>query len=187
MSGARPAVFLDRDGTLIVEREYLADPAGVELLPGATAALRRLRAAGFAIVLISNQSGIARGLFGVPDFEAVQARLASVLRTQGLELDAVYYCPHHPEHGPPCECRKPATGLFRKAAAELVLDLPSSAFVGDRLSDVEPALTLGGRALLVRTGYGAALAATAPAWVEVVNDLEEAADRILAGPTPAAP
>jgi len=175
----RRAVFLDRDGTLIVEREYLADPAGVTLLPGAAAALKRLADAGFALVLVTNQSGIARGFYGEPEFRAVQARVEQDLAAEGVTLDGVYLCPHHPDFSGPCDCRKPGDALFRRAAEELGLDLAGSWYVGDRLRDVEPARRLGGQALLVRTGYGAEEASTAAAEVPVVADLAEAADRIL--------
>jgi D-glycero-D-manno-heptose 1,7-bisphosphate phosphatase len=175
----RRAAFIDRDGTLITERFFLADPAGVELLPGAARALRRLKAGGFALVLVTNQSGIARGLYSLEDFLAVQVRLATLLSVEGIALDGVYYCPHHPDFGPPCDCRKPAPGLFRQAAAELRLDLRTSAYIGDRLKDVQPAATLGGRGILVRTGYGAAQEAPAADWLETVADLAEAAVRLV--------
>ncbi len=156
----RPAAFLDRDGTLIVERDYLSQPEGVELLPGAVAGLRALRQAGYALVLVTNQSGIARGLFGLDDFRAVQARLEELLAAEGVRLDGVYLCPHHPDFGPPCECRKPGPGLYRQAERELGLDLARSLFIGDRLSDVDAAAALGGTGILVRTGYGRAAEAT---------------------------
>lgn len=178
MSGRR-AAFVDRDGTLIVERYYLADPAGVELVPGAVDALRRLQQAGYAIVLVTNQSGIARGLYTLADFQAVQLRLEELLAAAGVRLDGVYYCPHHPGFGPSCDCRKPALGLFRRAAAELALDLAASAYIGDRLKDVQPAAALGGRAILVLTGYGAEHASSAGPEVEIVTDLAQAAARLL--------
>ncbi len=158
----RPAAFLDRDGTIMVERGFLADPAGVELIPGATEGLRALREAGYALVLVTNQSGIARGYFGVDEFRAVQARLEALLAAEGIALDGVYLCPHHPDFGEACDCRKPAPGLYRRAAAELRLDLARSLFIGDRLSDVEAAGALGGRGILLRTGYGDAVAAVLP-------------------------
>jgi len=177
----RAAAFIDRDGTLMVDRHYLADPAGVVLVPGAVAALRRLRGAGYALVLVTNQSGIARGFYSLSDFEAVQERLEQLLRAEGITLDGVYYCPHHPDFGPPCDCRKPGLGLFQRAAAELDLDLGASVYIGDRLKDVEPAAVLGGRAFLVRTGYGSEHEPLAGVTVEVVDDLAEAAERTLAG------
>jgi D-glycero-D-manno-heptose 1,7-bisphosphate phosphatase len=178
--GRRRAAFVDRDGTVILERDYLADPAGVELLPGAAAGLSRLRAAGYEIVLISNQSGIARGLYGESDYQAVQAEVVARLAERGVPVLASYHCPHHPDFTGPCECRKPAVGLYLQAAREHGLLLEGSAYIGDRLRDVEPARELGGVAVLVRTGYGAREAAAAADWVRVVDDLDEAAGTIIA-------
>jgi D-glycero-D-manno-heptose 1,7-bisphosphate phosphatase len=172
---SRPAAFLDRDGTIIVERHYLADPDDVELLPGAPAALRSLAAGGFALVMVTNQSGIARGLYAESDFQAVQARLAAMLAVHGVAFDASFHCPHHPQHGGPCPCRKPGLALFQDAARQLDLDTAASIFVGDRLRDVLPAVALGGRGFLVRTGHGAL-----PAGIEAVADLGEVA-RLVTG------
>ncbi len=165
----RPAAFLDRDGTIIAERGYLRDPEGVELLEGAAEGLRRLQQAGYALVLVTNQSGIARGLVREEEYRAVQARLEALLRQRGITLAGVYHCPHHPDHTGPCECRKPGTGLHRRAAAELGLDLSRSLYIGDKASDVLPAAALGGRGILVRTGYGGE--AEVGSWVEVVEGL----------------
>jgi D-glycero-D-manno-heptose 1,7-bisphosphate phosphatase len=151
---ARGAVFLDRDGTIVEDPGYLHDPAAVRLLPGAAGAIRRLNEAGWPVVEISNQSGIARGLFTEADYRAVERRLAELLAAQGAHLDAAFFCPHLPELTGPCECRKPGTKLFEDARRELGLDFRRSWFVGDRPSDVEPALALGGKGLLVLTGQG---------------------------------
>lgn len=169
----RAAVFLDRDGTIIDEVEYLADPAGVVLLPGAAEALRGLRAMGYALVIVTNQSGIARGMYSEEDFRAVQARLEALLAAEGVRLDAVLHCPHHPDFTGPCDCRKPALGMYRQVEAELGVGLASSVYVGDRASDVLPALETGGRGFLVRTGYGAAEAVRIPSGIEVVDDLAD--------------
>jgi histidinol-phosphate phosphatase family protein len=166
----RAAAFLDRDGTLIEEAHYLADPARVTLLPGAADALRELRAAGYLLVVVTNQSGIARGLFTEEDFRAVQERLESLLRAHGVTFDAVYHCPHHPDFTGPCDCRKPALGLYRRAESELGVDLAASIHVGDRLRDVLPALDTGGKGFLVRTGYGAD-AVDVPPEIDVAADL----------------
>lgn len=170
----RPAAFIDRDGTLIVERHYLADPEGVELIPGAGAALRALREAGYALIVVTNQSGIARGLIRPAEYEAVAARVAELLAAEGVELDGVYHCPHHPDHSGPCDCRKPGLGLYRRAAMEHRLDFGGSLFVGDRQSDVLPALALGGSGYLVQTGYGRGEGANAPERIVVVPDLAAA-------------
>jgi histidinol-phosphate phosphatase family protein len=177
------AVFLDRDGTIVVERGYLADAEGLELLPGAAHGLRQLRAAGWALVVVSNQSGVGRGLFPLARVHELMARLRIVLRREGVELDGIYFCPHRPEEG--CACRKPGTRLLERAAADHRLRLRASVMVGDKLLDVETGQRAGGRGVLVRTGYGreeeARLAAegTARAPDRVCDDLAEAADWIL--------
>jgi D-glycero-D-manno-heptose 1,7-bisphosphate phosphatase len=175
----RRAVFLDRDGTLITERFYLADPDQVELVPGVGNALRALASAGFALVLVTNQSGIARGLYQERDFHAVQQRLNALLLECGISLDGVYFCPHHPEFSGPCDCRKPAPGMYQQAARDLALDLGRSVYVGDRVKDVLAALEFGGLGVLVRTGFGNDEAGSVPMPVRVARDLTEAAGIIL--------
>lgn len=170
----RRAAFLDRDGTLIVEKHYLADPAGVELIAGAGAALRELRDAGYALIVVTNQSGLARGLIRPEEYAAVERRVAELLAAEGVTLDGVYHCPHHPEITGPCECRKPGLGLYRRAAAEHGVDLATSFYVGDRESDVLPALALGGTGYLVQTGYGAEVGERVPTGVRIARDLEAA-------------
>lgn len=178
MTGGRPAAFLDRDGTLIVDREYLADPDGVELVPGTAEALRRLRAAGYALVVVTNQSGIGRGLYTEADYQAVRRRLDEVLAAEGVHLDGSWHCPDDPRLGEP-PCRKPGTGMHRAAAGELGLDVRRSLFIGDRVSDVLPAVELGGTGILVRTGYGREHEADAPGGTLVVDDLLAAVRAIL--------
>ena len=187
-AGGRRAVFLDRDGTIVAERYYLADPERVELIEGAAEAMRGLSEMGYALVVVTNQSGIARGLYAVEDFFAVQRRIEELLADQGVRLDGLYYCPHHPDFTGICACRKPRTGMYLEAARELNLDLSRSAYVGDRLNDVLPALSLGGCGFLVRTGYGREQECDAPPEIAVVDDLAEAAERILRlqGPQPQA-
>lgn len=175
----RPAVFLDRDGTIIVEASYLADPDGVELVPGAAGAIRALQDAAFAVVVITNQSGIGRGLYTLADYHAVAARLEALLEEEGVVVDATEFCPHHPDKSTPCDCRKPGTALHRRAAVALDLDLAGSFYVGDKVSDVRPAKELGGQGILVRTGYGAEAEAEVRDDVWVVDDLPAAAVRIL--------
>ncbi|MDO9081919.1 MAG: HAD-IIIA family hydrolase, partial [Humidesulfovibrio sp.] len=137
--GAR-AVFLDRDGTVIAERHYLSDPAGVELLPGAAVGLRRMRALGLRLVLVSNQSGVGRGYFARADVERVHGRLLELLEAQGVTLDAMYVCPHAPDEG--CGCRKPLPGLLERARTELGIDLAQSFMVGDKPCDVDLGLVM---------------------------------------------
>ncbi len=175
----RRAVFLDRDGTLIQEAEYLADPDGVELIPGTVQALTLLRNAGFALVVVTNQSGIARGLYGLEDYEAVARRLDELLAAQDILLDATHYCPHHPEFSEDCQCRKPATGMHREASKTLGLDPTLSYFVGDKIQDVLPALELGGHGVLVRTGYGTREEQNLPEVFQAVDDLLQAAKIIV--------
>jgi D-glycero-D-manno-heptose 1,7-bisphosphate phosphatase len=150
-----PALFADRDGTLIEDRFYLQDPDGVHLMPGASDALRRFRDAGHALVLITNQSGIGRGYFGWDAYEAVAARFRALMAAQGVAFDAEAVCGHAPDQ--PCDWRKPAPGMILAAAAALDLDLPASTLVGDRLGDVQAGLAAGvGRLAHVATGEGVA-------------------------------
>jgi D-glycero-D-manno-heptose 1,7-bisphosphate phosphatase len=146
---SRPAVFLDRDGTIIKDYHFIGKPEQVELLPGVSAAIRRLNDVRWPVVVVTNQSGIARGYFTEADYERVRERMASLLAESGAQLDASYMCPHHPDFGGACECRKPGTLLFRRAADDHGLDLSRSWYIGDKLRDVAPARALGGRGMLV--------------------------------------
>jgi len=178
----RRAVFLDRDGTIVEDPGFLHEPGKVRLLPGVGAAIRGLNQAGWLVITVSNQSGIARGLYDAPAYGAVQRRLVELLATDGARLDGAYFCPHHPGITGPCECRKPGVLLFREAAAALGLELARCVWVGDRLSDVEPARQLGGRALLVETGRGATHVGKARGLgIAVVPDLAAAAAEIVRG------
>ena len=179
LKALRAAVFIDRDGTVIEETEYLSDPAGVLILPGAIAGMKALLDAGFPLVLVTNQAGIARGYYTVDDYEAVAVRLSEMLEAEGVQVEGTYFCPHHPDVTGPCDCRKPATGMYRQSAAAHGLDLGRSFYIGDKLSDVIPALELGGLGVLVRTGYGRELEAEVPDAVHVVDDLEEAVGLIV--------
>jgi histidinol-phosphate phosphatase family protein len=148
----RPAVFLDRDGTINVDTHYLRRPEDVQLIYGAAEAIARLNAAGIPVIVVSNQSGIGRGLLTHAEYEAVRSRIDELLASASARVDATYICPHAPssEDGAAlCECRKPGTLLFRTAAAEHAIDLARSTFVGDRWRDVSPALELGARGILV--------------------------------------
>lgn len=149
----RPAVFLDRDGTLIVERNYLCDPAGVELLPGAVEGLAKLKDHGFLLVVLTNQAGVGRGFFSEEDVGAVHARLRELLAREGISLDGIYYCPHHPAVR--CACRKPEPGMYERAVRELGIDPGQSVIIGDKPSDIDLGHTCGLLSVLVRTGYGA--------------------------------
>ena len=154
------AVFLDRDGTIIEEVGYLDRPERVELFPWTIDAIRVLNRAGLAVVLVSNQSGVARGFFTEAVVDAVHQRMADLLKEGGARIDAYYYCPHHPDgkvprYAQPCDCRKPGRGLVDRAVQELGIDPAKSFVVGDRWLDVALGRVVGAQSVLVRTGYGA--------------------------------
>ncbi|MBI4247761.1 MAG: HAD family hydrolase [Candidatus Rokubacteria bacterium] len=156
---SRPVVFIDRDGTLTEEVGYVNHPKRLRLLPRSAEAIRRLNAAGIAAVVTTNQAGLARGYFSEDVLHAVNMAMTEQLKQAGAHLDGVYVCPHHPSEGRPpwradCQCRKPKPGLLLQAAAELGLDLQASTLVGDKPSDLAAARAVGGKAVLVLTGYG---------------------------------
>lgn len=178
---SRRAAFLDRDGTIIEDVEYISKPEDVRLRPGAAEAIAMLNARRIPVVVITNQSGIARGLFTVADYESVRDRVGQQLAAAGARIDATYYCPHYAEQNGECGCRKPGTLLFDEAIADLDLDAASSLFVGDRLRDVLPAEKYGGKALLLRAPSTpeSDLARAAETGLEVVGSLREAVQRYL--------
>lgn len=186
----RPAVFLDRDGTLHRELEgALSRPDQLELFEGAAQGAARLSRAGYQLVVVTNQSAVARGLCTLDQVRGVHAELARRMAAAGASLAGVYVCPHHPEEGAPpyrraCTCRKPEPGLLRRAARELELDLSRSWVVGDALRDLRAGLSVGARAVLVETGKGArealALGELEGPPPERARDLAAAAERILA-------
>ena len=180
MKDPRPAIFLDRDGTINVDSGYIARPEEVVLLEGAAAAVARLNAAKVPVIVITNQSGIGRGRYTEADYEAVTRRLAELLAAQGAKIDASYHCPHTPDDG--CECRKPGTLLHRRAAKEHALELAGSWYIGDRLRDVEPAAALGGHGILVPRAMtpGADVVAASDRFV-VATTLDAAVTRALEG------
>jgi D-glycero-D-manno-heptose 1,7-bisphosphate phosphatase len=165
---SRPAVFLDRDGVLIAEAVYLSDPDRVQLVPGAATAVRRLNDAGFPVVVVTNQSGVARGYFPEGRVGEVHARIAELLHAEGGgRIDHFDYSPFHPTEGVgdyrrDTDCRKPKPGMLLRSAAALGLDLERSWMVGDRRSDLEAGAAAGCRTILVRTGYGVECDVTAP-------------------------
>jgi D-glycero-D-manno-heptose 1,7-bisphosphate phosphatase len=174
------AVLLDRDGTLIVDRHYISDPAAVALLPGAVEGLRRLQAVGIRRVVVTNQSGVARGLITPEALLAVHARLRALLGSNGVTLDAIFACPHREEDG--CGCRKPNIGLALAAKSELGLDLSRVVVAGDTPADLGLARALGVPALLVMTGSGPkTLAENVVPADFVVDDLDDLA-RIVSHP-----
>jgi D-glycero-D-manno-heptose 1,7-bisphosphate phosphatase len=160
----RAAVFLDRDGTINEEVGYLDRMEKLQLIPGAAEAIRLINESGMKAVVVTNQSGVARGIFTESFVAETHARLGEILRAEGASLDGIYYCPHHPTEGRGdylrvCECRKPAPGLLLRAAAELHLDPARSFMVGDTLKDIEAGARAGAQGILVRTGYGEEAAA----------------------------
>ena len=175
----RRAVFLDRDGTIIEDTGYVADPGAVRLLPGAAGAIARLNRAGWPVILVTNQSGIARGLFDEAAYAATVRRLDELLAAAGARLDGRYHCPHHPDYTGPCECRKPGLLLYQRAAADHGLYLAGSWWVGDRLRDVLPAERFDGRGLLVGHPGAEELSTAAAGRFLVVRDLSAAVDFIL--------
>jgi D-glycero-D-manno-heptose 1,7-bisphosphate phosphatase len=156
----RCAVFLDRDGTVIEEVGYLDRRERVELYPWTIDAVRALNRAGLCVVLVSNQSGVARGFFSEAVVDEVHQHLAALLAAGGARIDAYYYCPHHPDgkvaqYARACDCRKPQRGLVDRAVREFDVDPARSYVVGDRWLDIALAREVGGKGVLVRTGYGA--------------------------------
>jgi D-glycero-D-manno-heptose 1,7-bisphosphate phosphatase len=147
------AAFLDRDGTIVVDKHYLADPDGLELLPNALEGLRELRDLGARLVVVTNQSGVGRGYFPAETVERMHERLRELLAGGGVELDGIYVCPHAPVDG--CDCRKPGTALFERAAEDLGLDLGASFVLGDKDADVEAGRRIGATPILVGPGADA--------------------------------
>jgi D-glycero-D-manno-heptose 1,7-bisphosphate phosphatase len=143
------AVFLDRDGTVMEDAHFIKSPNQVRLIPGAAAAVKRINDARVPAIVVTNQSGIARGIFKVEDYEAVRRHFESLLEAHGAHIDASYYCPHHPSVSGPCDCRKPATKMFEDAIRDFKLDPKNVAYVGDRWRDVIASRTLGGRGIMI--------------------------------------
>ena len=171
----RPAVFLDRDGTIMRDVDYCGDPAQVEVFPGAADALRRFKTNGYKLIIITNQSGIARSYFSEADYRAVELEFVRQLG-DGL-IDASYYCPDLPGTNSPR--RKPAAGMIFEAQRDHHLDLARSYLIGDKTSDIECGRNAGVRTILVQTGYGAHEIDCRADWI--VRDLAHAAEIILGG------
>jgi len=172
------SILLDRDGTILVERGYLSDPAAVELLPHAAAGLRRLGELGFSLVVVTNQSAIGRGYFDVERLAEIHQRMTGLLAADGVRLAGIYFCPHVPEDH--CECRKPRPGLVEQAAAALGFDPRQSYVIGDKPCDIELGQAVGATTVLVRSGYGAEVEAHATARPDFVADNLLAAAAVIA-------
>jgi len=154
---SKRAVFIDRDDTLIRDRVYLNDPEGVELIPGAAEAVRFLNSLGLPVIVISNQSGIARGLVEEENLRLIHERMCSLFKELGAIIDAIYYCPHYPggaveKFAYACDCRKPNPGMLIKAAEDFGLDLSTCFMVGDKPDDIEVIHRVGGKGIHVQTG-----------------------------------
>ncbi|MBE0558546.1 MAG: HAD family hydrolase [Proteobacteria bacterium] len=184
------AVFLDRDGTINEEVGYLDRLEKLRLIPGAAEAIRLINESGMKAIVVTNQSGVARGMFGEAFVGTVHRRLREMLAAEGASLDGLYFCPHHPTEGRgrylrSCDCRKPAPGLLLRAAEELSLDPERSTMIGDTLKDIEAAARIGARGILVRTGYGAEAAdalglAAEPRWMSTgAEDAPRRGDRVI--------
>ena len=186
---AKPAIFMDRDGTLSHEVGYVNHPSRFQLYPWTLAAVRAINRAAWLAVVVTNQAGVARGYFPESVFDEVQGRLRGEVEAGGGRFDAVYACLHHPTVGQPpyrqdCDCRKPRPGMLRRAEAELGADLASSWVIGDRHGDLQLAWGVGARGAMVRTGYGRGeLAYLGPSWSRapdlVAEHVLEAVERIL--------
>ena len=166
-------ILLDRDGTIIVEKNYLSTATGLELLPGALEGLRSLREAGFGLIVVTNQSGIGRGKLTLETLAKIHAELQRQLAAGGVRIDAFYHCPHVPEDN--CECRKPKPLLAFRAASDLGFDLRHSFVIGDKPADIDLGRNCGARTILVRTGYGRDFEASGLTADFMADDLLEAA------------
>ncbi|MCZ2341017.1 MAG: HAD family hydrolase [Bacteroidales bacterium] len=158
----QPAVFLDRDGTIIADVHYLAEPSQIQLIPGAAAAIRRLNQAGFRVIVVTNQAGVALGRFSEDKIDAVHERLSALLAESRAIVDGYFFCPHHPQgivepYAQVCRCRKPEPGMLLTAAQEQNLDLERSWMIGDKVSDLAAGAAVGCQTILVRTGHGSAV------------------------------
>lgn len=177
------AVFLDRDGTINVEKEYLYQIAEFEFIPGVVDAVRLLNEAGFLVVVVTNQSGVARGYYTEEDVENLHRHVAGELKKSGARVDAWLYCPHHPDgrgsYSLPCNCRKPLPGMLKEAAMRFDIDLAGSVMIGDKLADISAGLAVGCRTILVRTGYGADDEPFVPDATTVFDDLPAAVKSLI--------
>lgn len=183
-SGLRKAVFLDRDGTINEEKNYLHRMEDFAFIPGVPSAIRRLNQAGFLVIVVTNQSGVARGYFDLADVECLHDHVSCRLASEQAHVDGFYICPHHPEAGKglwrkQCDCRKGAPGLLLQAAEQLHVDLSRSFMVGDKDADMEAGRRAGCTPLLVLTGYGSETARSIDPTIGRFDSLVEAVDFIL--------
>jgi D-glycero-D-manno-heptose 1,7-bisphosphate phosphatase len=169
---ANKVIVLDRDGTIVIDRHYLSDPAALEFEPGAAVGLRKMADMGFRLIVITNQSGIARGFFSLAQLEAIHERMHQMLHSIGVRLDGIYSCPHGPEEG--CDCRKPNLGLMHRASKELGFDMSKAIVIGDKDSDIEFGRRAGAITVLIAKPGSRPAATTTPDYI--VGNLNDAAD-----------
>jgi D-glycero-D-manno-heptose 1,7-bisphosphate phosphatase len=178
------AFFLDRDGTVMEDAHYIKSPDQVRLIPGAAAAVKRINDAQIPVIVVTNQSGIGRGLFTVKDYEAVKTRFESLLAREGAHVDASYYCPDHPSATGSSKCRKPATQMFEEAIRDFSLNPASVAYIGDRWRDVAASKKLGGRGIMISSHMTTEedRRKAEEDGIETVPSLQEAVDMIFGLP-----
>jgi D-glycero-D-manno-heptose 1,7-bisphosphate phosphatase len=174
------AFFIDRDGVIVVETDYLGHPDDVEIIPGVAEALKAIKAAGFLAIIVSNQSGVARGYYSESDVELVNHRIVEVLAEQGAVIDAFYHCPHHPKFSGDCDCRKPEPGMLLTAAEDHQIDPAKSYMIGDKISDVEAGRNAGcAESVLIKTGHGINEATGDLKGITVADDFAAAVKKLL--------
>jgi len=181
----RRAVFLDRDGTINLEKEYLYRIEDFEFVSGAEEAIRLLNDSGYFVVVVTNQSGVARGYYTEEDVEKLHREVSVRLAAKGAHVDAWYYCPHHPagkgSYALPCRCRKPLPGMLLTAADRYGINLEESVMIGDKRIDIEAGLAAGCRSILVRSGYGRVEQEDLPRNIKVSDDLLSAVNSLVIG------
>lgn len=177
---SRPAVFLDRDGTINVEKEYLYRIEDWEWIPGAIEAIKRINQMGYLAIVVTNQAGVARGYYGESDVVALHRKVDEMLANEGAWIDGYYYCAHHKEYGEirDCLCRKPSPGMLFEAKRDFDIDLKKSYMIGDKAIDMQAALNAGVVPIMVMTGYGKVEHAQIRSQVQVERDLLSAVKRI---------
>ncbi len=187
-SKLRPAIFLDRDGTINEDIGYASHPEEIRLYPESAKAIRLINQSGLKAILVTNQSGIARGLFSEARLTDMHDHLQALLAQEHARIDAIYFCPHHPRYGDAtyrraCDCRKPQPALIYRAVQEHAIDLPLSFVIGDKASDINLAANVGAKSVLVLTGYGNQTLAHSDRWpchpTWIADNLYEAVKRIL--------
>jgi len=178
------AIFLDRDGTVVVEKGYITVPDAIELIPGVASAIVRLREAGWKIFVVTNQGCVAKGMITEDELGVINFRMVSMLGAEGAEVDGIYACTHHPkgtvpEYSVDCDCRKPLPGLLEQAAMEHGVDLTASFMIGDTLRDLQAGHAAGAQSVLVLTGKGRAIESEPHGAIHVAADLAAAVDWLL--------